>query len=97
MIFPGTKVYSDLVKDGWIDDKFWLEDKPQPYYTKERTFDKLKEWTQKLLTCTQIKKKKILIASVVNQTESKFELFMESMNHLEIPAEYDVARFLLIT
>jgi len=97
MIFPGTKVYSDLVKDGWIDDKFWLEDKPQPYYTKERTFDKLKEWTQKLLTCTQIKKKKILIASVVNQTESKFELFMESMNHLEIPAEYDVARFFLIT
>jgi hypothetical protein len=34
-IYPGTEVYEIAKKAGWIDDSYWLTDKPCPYYTME--------------------------------------------------------------
>jgi len=48
MVFPGTKVYADCKKSGWIDDSYWLQDKPQPYYTAEQPMEKLQEWAAKV-------------------------------------------------
>jgi p-methyltransferase len=48
MVFPGTKVYADCKKSGWIDDSYWLQDKPQPYYTAEQPMKKLSEWATKV-------------------------------------------------
>lgn len=48
MVFPGTKVYADCKKSGWIDDSYWLQDKPQPYYTAEQPMEKLNEWVAKV-------------------------------------------------
>jgi radical SAM superfamily enzyme YgiQ (UPF0313 family) len=52
MVFPGTKVYADCVKSGWIDDSYWLKDKPQPYYTQEQPMEKLNEWANKVTGAT---------------------------------------------
>ena len=49
MVFPGTKVYTDCKKIGWIDDSYWLQDKPQPYYTAEQSMEKLNEWAGKVI------------------------------------------------
>jgi radical SAM superfamily enzyme YgiQ (UPF0313 family) len=40
-IFPGTKLFRDAIKQGFIDDSFWLTDKPYKIYTKEHSLTEL--------------------------------------------------------
>jgi radical SAM superfamily enzyme YgiQ (UPF0313 family) len=48
MITPGTKIF-DLAKEKcFIDESFWLTDKPFPYYTCERKLKTLLRWYRKL-------------------------------------------------
>lgn len=84
MIFPGTKNYRDCVKDGAIDDTYWLEDIPQPYYIKEQlsnakyTFNELQQF------CLEIDKAlrpiKVLIAAPVHQDKETFIKYINSIN-----------------
>lgn len=94
MIFPGTKVYRDLVQKGWITDEYWLKDIPQPYYLREQNWSKIQEWTQKVLNCN--KKINILIAAPVRQNEEKFKLYIDSLNKLEVPSNVNVVRFFIL-
>jgi anaerobic magnesium-protoporphyrin IX monomethyl ester cyclase len=48
MVFPGTLIYEKCKASGWIDDSYWLQDKPQPYYTKEVPYSKLSEWAGRI-------------------------------------------------
>lgn len=91
MIFPGTKIYRDCVKWGWINDDYWLQDVPQPYYLREQKPDKINQWVQKLQNC--MKKVNILLAVPARQTEEIFELFMDSLNKLKIPENVNLVRF----
>lgn len=40
-IFPGTKLYRDAMKNGFIDDKFWLTSEPYKIYTLEHSLENL--------------------------------------------------------
>lgn len=40
-IFPGTKLYRDAMKQGVIDDNFWLTDEPYKIYTLEHSLEDL--------------------------------------------------------
>jgi radical SAM superfamily enzyme YgiQ (UPF0313 family) len=53
MVFPGTKIYSDCKKSGWIDDSYWLQDKPQPYYTAEQPMERLYDWATKVTSANK--------------------------------------------
>ncbi len=93
MILAGTKIYEQCKKENWINDNYWLLDKPQPYFTKEHSMDKLNEWQAKLLNCN--KKINVLIASPVRQKEEIFKLFMEGLNNLEIPDNVNIHRLFI--
>lgn len=45
MIFPGTYLYTQFKEMKMIDDNYWLEDQPQPYYMPNKSF----EWQQRIL------------------------------------------------
>jgi radical SAM superfamily enzyme YgiQ (UPF0313 family) len=40
-IFPGTKLYGNSKKQGFIDDDFWLKDNPYKIYTMEHSLEEL--------------------------------------------------------
>jgi coproporphyrinogen III oxidase-like Fe-S oxidoreductase len=40
-ILPGTKLYRDSKKKGFIDDTFWLTDEPYKIYTMEYSLEEL--------------------------------------------------------
>lgn len=86
MIFPGTKIYNDLVKEKWIDDSYWLQDRPQPYYTRENNYRKLIEWQQELITCNKVKH--VLICAPVNQDKKTFKLYLDSLRKLKFDSRY---------
>jgi radical SAM superfamily enzyme YgiQ (UPF0313 family) len=86
MIFPGTKIYRDLVRKQWINDDYWWEDLPQPYYTRERSLSQLREWTNKILTA--MNKKTIMMCACVRQDEHIFKLYIESLRKQEIDNDY---------
>ena len=94
MIFPGTKVYSDLVKQGWINDDYWLKDQPQPYYTREANFEQLNAWINKVNSAS--KKLNILLAVPARQTEEKFKLHVESLNRLIVPDYVNLQRLFIL-
>jgi radical SAM superfamily enzyme YgiQ (UPF0313 family) len=94
MIFPGTKVYRDCVKSGWMKDDYWLQDLPQPYYIKDVPFRQLQEWTRQVQTC--MKKTNVLIAAPVRQNEVKFKLYIDSLNNLTIPDNVNVQRLFVL-
>lgn len=43
-IFPGTEVYEIAKAAGFIDDSYWLTDKPIPIFTVENSLDQLKNY-----------------------------------------------------
>jgi len=55
-IFPGTKQYDDAVADGFIDDSYWMTNKPCPYDTREHSLEVLVKWYHKLRDLDQIEK-----------------------------------------
>ena len=94
MIFPGTKVYRDLVKEKWIDDDYWLKDQPQPYYYKEQTPRQINTWMNKInMAHTTIN---VLIVVPARQKESKFQLHVESLNRLKIPEYVELQRLFIL-
>ena len=88
MIFPGTKNYRDCVKDNAIDDNYWLEDIPQPYYIKEQlsnadyTFNELQQLC--LDIDTALRPIKILIAAPVHQDKETFTRYLDSINNQKL-------------
>jgi radical SAM superfamily enzyme YgiQ (UPF0313 family) len=48
-VLPGTKVYRECKKIGFIDDDFWLTDKPYKVYTVDLSLDELKKLQNKVL------------------------------------------------
>jgi len=48
-IFPGTALYHWARKQGFIDDAYWLTDKPAPYNTVENSFRLMKRWEGRIL------------------------------------------------
>jgi hypothetical protein len=47
-IFPGTKLYRNSKKQGFIDDDFWLTDSPYKVYTMEHGLTDLSKMEQQL-------------------------------------------------
>lgn len=94
MIFPGTAIYEKLKKEKWINDDYWLEDQPQPFYTKEHSLKKLYEWCDDLSFA--IKRIEVIIAAVVNQDEETFKLYLDSCNKLNIPRNVKVKKFFIL-
>jgi radical SAM superfamily enzyme YgiQ (UPF0313 family) len=47
-IFPGTKLFRDAKKQGYIDDDFWLTDEPYKTYTAEYSLAELSNMEQQL-------------------------------------------------
>jgi radical SAM superfamily enzyme YgiQ (UPF0313 family) len=94
MIFPGTKVYRDCVKWGWINDDYWLKDMPQPYYLREQTWQKINQWVATLQNCTR--KINVLLAVPARQKEEIFELFMQALNNLKVPDNVNLVRFFVL-
>lgn len=45
-IFPGTELYSRAKANGFMDDDYWLTDKPTPYDTQEHPLSTLYNWYQ---------------------------------------------------
>lgn len=48
MVFPGTQLYVLAKAQGFIDDKYWLTNRPPPYYTHENSLRKLKKWAYEI-------------------------------------------------
>lgn len=48
MITPGTRFFEIAKSKGFIDEDFWLTEKPFPYYTAERSLKTLLRWYKKL-------------------------------------------------
>jgi len=44
MVFPGTQLYELAKKQGFVNDKFWLTNRPPPFYTFENSLRTLKKW-----------------------------------------------------
>lgn len=47
-IFPGTKLFREAKKQGYIDDNFWLTDEPYKTYTREYSLTELSKMEQQL-------------------------------------------------
>jgi len=48
-ILPGTKLYNECKVKGFINDDFWLTDKPYKLYTLEHTPDQLEKMLRKII------------------------------------------------
>lgn len=55
-VFPGQEVYDIMKKAGYIDDDYWMTEKPVPYYTVEHDFQKLIEYENYILDRVGIKR-----------------------------------------
>lgn len=47
-LYPGTQIYEDAKKKGFINDDFWLTDQPAPLYVIENSKRKLTWWALKI-------------------------------------------------
>lgn len=43
-IFPGTKLYKEAVRDGFLSDDYWLTQGPTPYDTRVHSMETLVRW-----------------------------------------------------
>jgi anaerobic magnesium-protoporphyrin IX monomethyl ester cyclase len=55
-VFPGTEIYAGVKKAGWIDDGYWLTEKPVPFYTVEHDMKKLVEYEDFILDRVAIRR-----------------------------------------
>lgn len=93
MIFPGTAVYQSLKRAKWISDDYWLKDQAQPYYTRENSLEQLYKWINQINTC-QINYK-VLVAAMVNQDETTFKYYLDSVSSLLLRQNIDVDCFFM--
>lgn len=93
MIFPGTIVYKRCKEKGIIDDDYWLEDRPQPYYTFEQNWNTINEWTRKIQKAGL--PKTIMLVVPVRQKESIFKKHIDALNKLEIPEGVNLIRYFI--
>ncbi|HBE01007.1 MAG TPA: hypothetical protein DC049_00815 [Spirochaetia bacterium] len=59
-VYPGTSIYTDLVKAGKMDDEFWLKNELTPLYTQENDLQTLFYFKQKLINSICIDRFKTL-------------------------------------
>jgi len=52
-VYPGTRLYQVACKKGFMDDSYWLTDKPAPYYTAEQDLKTLRVWVSKISSLNQ--------------------------------------------
>jgi radical SAM superfamily enzyme YgiQ (UPF0313 family) len=50
-ILPGTKIYSDLIKEKKFDEKIWVKTGAVYYYTKEHNMSTLNRWRKMVNRC----------------------------------------------
>ncbi len=48
MVFPGTALYDLAKQRGFIDDDYWLAERPPPYYTADHPIEQLQAWKTRL-------------------------------------------------
>ena len=47
-IFPGTELYKNCLKSGYISENYWVSDKSSPFYLKEQPYLKLQIFLNKI-------------------------------------------------
>jgi radical SAM superfamily enzyme YgiQ (UPF0313 family) len=94
MIVPGTTVYNKLKREGYIDDSFWLSEAECPYYTGEWSIEQLHRFGAKLNNA--MRHYKVLIASVVNQTEEVFKEYLRHLDSLELDFNIEVQKMFVL-
>ena len=47
-VFPGTRLYQECKRQGFIDDDFWLTDEPYKIYTYEHSIEELNEYGKRI-------------------------------------------------
>lgn len=50
MVFPGTRLYDLAVKNGLLDDSYWLTDQPAHYYTVENSIEQIFKWSDQIMS-----------------------------------------------
>ena len=48
MVFPGSALYERAKASGFLNDDFWLTERPPPYFTLENSVDRLHSWKREL-------------------------------------------------
>jgi radical SAM superfamily enzyme YgiQ (UPF0313 family) len=95
MVFPGTRIYEDLKSKKYINDSYWLEDKPQPYYPSMiNGWDKINKWN--VMLDKALRPINILICVPARQKENIFKLHIESLNKLKILANVSIHRLFVL-
>lgn len=105
MVLPATNIYRDCVNWGWIDDNYWLQDQPQPYYVRERTAEKITEWVRKLAKFNDYRKnnlncnngpKKVLLCAPIHEDKKIFELYLKHIRLLEVPQNVKLDTYFIL-
>jgi radical SAM superfamily enzyme YgiQ (UPF0313 family) len=76
-IFPGTKLYRQCRKNGYIDDDFWLSDEPYKIYALEHDMDDLHRFARMVTYYDLPRKLKALGEIVVRRPGRLIELGIE--------------------
>lgn len=63
-ILPGTKLYQECRRSGYIDDDFWLGDEPYKIYTREWSHEDLAKMQQLVFNYNNIKNVEIPMAQI---------------------------------
>ncbi len=50
MVFPGTQLYDLALKEGLLNDDYWLSDRPAPYYTVENDIKTMFRWSDHIMS-----------------------------------------------
>jgi anaerobic magnesium-protoporphyrin IX monomethyl ester cyclase len=94
MIVPGSPVYNKFVKEGFIDDSYWLSDGECPYYTGEYSLKELEYFGLKLNNA--MRRYKVLVCGVVNQEERVFKEYLARINAFELEYNVEVQKFFIL-
>lgn len=71
MVFPGTPLYEMCKAQGYLNDDFWLTDRPAPYFSileKRHTMPQLRRWVD-IIMCENIKQPERFIRTVRNKID----------------------------
>jgi anaerobic magnesium-protoporphyrin IX monomethyl ester cyclase len=94
MVVPGTPVYNKLKRQKWIDDAYWLEDKPCPYYTGENSMSQLLTWGAKINSACEVNK--ILVAGVINEDEKVFKEYLRCLDAQFLEPGIEVDKYFIL-
>jgi radical SAM superfamily enzyme YgiQ (UPF0313 family) len=81
-VYPGTEVYEFGKKAGWIDDSYWLSDKPCPLFTLEHPLKWLLKMQNKIAIKTMLSQGKIFFIKriIINFTRNPKYYFKRILN-----------------